>query len=79
MKTHFRQMLAATVCLSVLLLWVAPASSQSNGYHIFVSNEHSGTVTVINGADFTVTTTIPSANVRAASTPARTEKSSMSR
>src|SRR6201995_5032544 len=38
----------------------ASARSQTGGdYQIFVSNEKSGTVTVINGADFKVSATIP--------------------
>ena len=59
MKTHFRKTLPAAIFCSALLLWATPAKSQTtNGYQIFVSNEHSGTVTVINGADFKVTDTI---------------------
>jgi len=60
MKSHFRPMLSAITFCGAILLWTAPARSQTNGgYQIFVSNEHSGTITVINGADFKVTDTIP--------------------
>ena len=60
MKTFSRQTwLAALVCNAALLV-VAPAQSQpAGGYQIFVSNEKSGTLTVISGADFKVTATIP--------------------
>lgn len=45
---------------AALLLCVTSAKSQTGGdYQIFVSNEKSGTVTVINGTDFKVSATIP--------------------
>ncbi len=40
--------------------WLSPINpAQAGGYQIFVSNEKSGTLTVINGSDFKVTDTIP--------------------
>src|ERR1022692_4808141 len=55
MKNSFRQTLLASI------LWcVASTTSLAAGaYQIFVSNEKSGDLTVINGADFKVTATIP--------------------
>ena len=47
---------AAFLCS--LLLLSSTGGRAADGYQIFVSNEHSGTVTVINGTDFTVTDTI---------------------
>jgi YVTN family beta-propeller protein len=46
--------------LAVVYPGVAFAQNPSSaGYQIYVTNEHSGDVTVINGADFKVTATIP--------------------
>lgn len=60
MKQTIRPAVSAAIFFSALLLCAAPARSQTNGgYQIFVSNEHDGTVTVISGADFKVTATIP--------------------
>jgi YVTN family beta-propeller protein len=53
MKLFLRKaMLACTVVLS------APASLQAATYQVFVTNERSGDVTVINGSDFSVAATI---------------------
>ena len=53
MKLLLRKaMLACTVVLS------APASLQAATYQVFVTNERSGDVTVINGSDFSVAATI---------------------
>src|SRR5271167_122801 len=44
----------------VLLLGATSAQGDSGGnYHVFVSNEKSGDLTVINGADFKVVATVP--------------------
>jgi YVTN family beta-propeller protein len=50
-----------TAILLSAILWcsVAAKSVASGGYQIFVSNEKSGTLTVINGADFKAVATIP--------------------
>jgi YVTN family beta-propeller protein len=49
-----------SLAFCVAIGFCANARSQAGGdYQIFVSNEHSGTVTVINGADFKTTATIP--------------------
>lgn len=59
MKTNFRQSALIVIFYGSLFLWAACVKGQTtNGYQIFVSNEHSGTITVINGADFKVTDTI---------------------
>ncbi len=55
MKAKFRRLPFTFFICGALLLWTATARSQTNGYHIFVSNEHSGTITVISGGDFKVT------------------------
>src|ERR1017187_4419238 len=58
MKTNLR-IISFPIIGGALLLWAAPARSRTGGdYQIFVSNEKSGTITVINGADFKVTDTI---------------------
>jgi YVTN family beta-propeller protein len=50
---------AAAFC-GALLLCAAPLHGQTSGdYQVFVSNEKSGDLTVINGADFKVVATIP--------------------
>ena len=56
METRFRTTIARAI-LGVFLF--AAVSSNAAGYHIFVSDEHSGDVTVIDGSDFKVTATIP--------------------
>ena len=53
-KARFTPLISA----AVLLFTVAVKGQKTSGYHIFVSNEKGGTVTVINGADFKVTGTI---------------------
>ncbi len=59
MRTYFqRTILTATFC-GVILLRALPAGCQPHAdYQIFVSNEKSGTLTVISGGDFKVTDTI---------------------
>ncbi|HEY5232772.1 MAG TPA: hypothetical protein VIK35_04480, partial [Verrucomicrobiae bacterium] len=57
MKSNLRSALLATTACGALLM-LASSSRAADDYQIFVSNEHSGTVTVINGADFKVTDTI---------------------
>jgi YVTN family beta-propeller protein len=60
MNILIRSGLLAAVCGGVWLLGTAPARCQGGGdYQIFVSNEKSGDLTVIAGADFKVTGTIP--------------------
>lgn len=45
---------------AVLFVWPMPASAQPGpDYQVFVSNEKSGALTVINGADLSVVATIP--------------------
>src|ERR1700751_5642603 len=60
MKTNVRKIrFAATFC-ALLFFWNSSARSQSGGdYQIFVSNEKSGDLTVINAGDFKVVATIP--------------------
>ena len=53
-KTPF----TALICIAVLFCTAALKGQTNGGYQIFVSNENSGTITVINGADFKVTDTI---------------------
>jgi len=59
MKTSSRPVAWALFC--GLILWgAAPVQNRAGGnYQIFVSNEKSGNLTVINGSDFKVTATIP--------------------
>ncbi|MGO9477740.1 MAG: beta-propeller fold lactonase family protein [Limisphaerales bacterium] len=60
MKINLRPTWQAAVFCSLILLGAVPAHSQTGGdYQIFVSNEKSGDLTVINGADFKVVATIP--------------------
>ncbi len=60
MKTNLRQTLLVAIFCGAIFLWTASARSQTGGdYQIFVSNEKAGTITVINGEDFTVTATFP--------------------
>lgn len=60
MKMISRNVLFGSVLSAALLLGATSVKSQTGGdYQIFVSNEKGGTVTVINGADFKVTATIP--------------------
>ena len=60
MKTIFQWVPFATFIGVALLLSLASANGQSGaGYQIFVSNEKSGDLTVISGADFKVVATIP--------------------
>ncbi len=50
----------ASLLLGVIFLFTASAKSAIGGdYQIFVSDEHSGDVTVIDGSNFKVTATIP--------------------
>jgi YVTN family beta-propeller protein len=59
MKLSVRPLFAG-LTLCVVLGFCASARSQTGGdYQIFISNEKAGTVTVINGADFKVSGTIP--------------------
>jgi YVTN family beta-propeller protein len=58
MNSNFRLMPFATILCSTLFLVFSTSSRADDGYQIFVSNEHAGTITVINGADFKVTDTI---------------------
>src|SRR5271170_3918482 len=45
---------------AALLALASIMSARADGsYELFVSNEHGGTVTVINGSDFSVAATIP--------------------
>ena len=45
---------------SLVLLWAASTKTQAvGGYQIYVSDEKSGDITVINGADHQVTATFP--------------------
>ncbi|MEY4918417.1 MAG: hypothetical protein RL616_2330, partial [Verrucomicrobiota bacterium] len=55
MKSNLRFALAAILIFTVVVVHGETNSS----YQIFVSNEKSGTLTVISGADFKVTATIP--------------------
>src|ERR1700722_4316694 len=60
MKMAFQGIPLAAVFCSIFLLWTVSAKSQvGGGYEIFVSNEHGGTLTVIDGSDFKVITTFP--------------------
>lgn len=60
MKIHLGHKSFAISISSGLLLWVALAGCQAaDSYHIFVSNEKSGDLTVISGGDFKVVATIP--------------------
>src|SRR5271155_5327042 len=59
MKINFLQSPLIAIFYGSLFLWAVSVKGQTtNDYQIFVSNEHSGTITVINGADFKVTDTI---------------------
>lgn len=58
MKISPRQVSSASIVSAVLLLCASARSQTGGDYQIFVSNEKSGTVTVINGADFKVSATI---------------------
>src|ERR1700722_17792981 len=60
MRTNVRRTTQlAVVCTTILLQAASVKSEPSGDYQIFVSNEKSGDVTVINSADFKVTATIP--------------------
>src|ERR1017187_6710331 len=60
MKTDSRQTLLASILCGAVLLSFATAKSQTGGdYQIFVSDEKSGDLTVINGSDQKVVTTFP--------------------
>jgi YVTN family beta-propeller protein len=60
MKTNFRSALGAAGFCSLVLWGAVSAQGQPGGdYQIFVSNEKSGTLTVISGASFKVTATLP--------------------
>jgi YVTN family beta-propeller protein len=49
----------AALCAAILACCLPSACLAGGGYQIFVSNEKSGSVTVINGADFKAVATIP--------------------
>src|SRR5271156_760243 len=60
MKQNSLAAILALSLSSVFVLCPSQAFGQTGGdYQIFVSNEHSGDVTVIDGTDFKVTATIP--------------------
>jgi YVTN family beta-propeller protein len=60
MKATFRQIFLRASFFTFLIFSVSIARSQTGGdYLIYVSNERSGDLTVINGNDFKVTATIP--------------------
>src|SRR5689334_2549806 len=60
MKTQFRPTLWAALFCGIMLGGEVPVRCQAGGdYQVFVSNEKSGALTVINGADFKVAATIP--------------------
>src|SRR5437016_2802669 len=59
MRTNFQQIFLAAIICSAFPLLAVPFKGSAEGYQIFVSNEKSGDLTVINGADFKVTATIP--------------------
>ena len=59
MKIHFRPSAVAAFLCSVILFADNFAHAEGGSYQIFVSNEKSGDLTVINGGDFKVTATIP--------------------
>src|SRR5271155_4814302 len=59
MKTSLRgKALAVFFCGAFILTAVSASSQAGGGYQVFVSNEKSGKLTVIDGADFKVTATI---------------------
>src|SRR5271168_823484 len=58
-STIWRIYFAVLACVSMLFGEVAATVQAADTYHIFVSNEKSGNVTVISGGDFKVTATIP--------------------
>src|SRR5438552_4800325 len=45
--------------LIVCIATVAPHAAHATGYQIYVSNERSGDLTIINGQDFSVAATLP--------------------
>src|SRR5262249_6772564 len=59
MKTCCRNAFIAFIISAALATTVTARSQTGGNYQIFVSNEKSGTVTVINGPDFKATATIP--------------------
>src|SRR5450631_2978328 len=59
MKIHCRPAALAVILFSAILLAGNPVRADDGGYQIFVSNEKSGDLTVLSGADFKVTATIP--------------------
>ena len=60
MKTNLRHVFWRAILFGGILCPAARAENQPSGeYQIFVSNEKSGDLTVINGAEFKVTATIP--------------------
>jgi YVTN family beta-propeller protein len=50
---------AALIVASAALVWPQDSMAASEPYRVYVSNERSGDVTVISGADFSVIATIP--------------------
>ena len=59
MKIRCHSAALAAILFSAILLAGNPVRADDGGYQIFVSNEKSGDLTVISGADFKVTATIP--------------------
>ena len=59
-SNRLHEPLVAIFC-GIIVAYAAPAISQpaGAGYHVFVSNEKAGTLTVISGGDFKVVGTIP--------------------
>lgn len=59
MKAALLRNSLTTLGFCTLFLVANPVVTRADNYKIFVSNEKAGTLTVINGADFKVETTIP--------------------
>jgi YVTN family beta-propeller protein len=59
MKSPARRLLLNLAFCTAIGFCTSARSQTGGDYQLFVSNEHSGTVTVINGADFKVSATIP--------------------
>ncbi len=54
-----QQFLTKAIIVSAILSALTGLSLPAAGYHVYVTNERSGDVTVINGSDFSVAATIP--------------------